>query len=64
MKIQYANDFFQQLGVGDTITCVYRFIYDEKDSVDTKIIQYFIMHGLGLCTKVDIMWCKCSMCGR
>ena len=33
---------------------VYQFIYDEKDSADTKIIQYFIMNGLGLCIKVDI----------
>ena len=26
----------------------------KKESVDTKIIQYFVMHGLGLCIKVDI----------
>ena len=37
----------------DPTTCVYQFIYDEKDSVDTEIIQYFIIHGLGLCIKVD-----------
>ena len=24
----------------------YQFVYDEKDRVDTNIIQYFIMHGL------------------
>ena len=53
MIIQYANGFVQKLGMGDPTTYVYQFIYDEKDSVDTKIIQYFIMHGLGLCTKVD-----------
>ena len=40
--------------MGDPITCVYKFIYYERDSVDTKIIKYFIMHGLGLCIKVDI----------
>ena len=39
--------------MGDTTTCVYQLIYDEKYSVDTKIIQYFIMHGLGLCIKVN-----------
>ena len=53
MKIQYANEFVQNLGVGDTTTCVYQFIYDENESDDTKIIQYFIMHGLVLCIKVD-----------
>ena len=31
----------------------YQFIYNEKDSFDTDIIQYFIMNGLGLCIKVD-----------
>ena len=39
--------------MGDPKTCVYQFIYDENDNDDTKIIQYFIMHGLGLCIKVD-----------
>ena len=28
MKIQYANDFVNKLGMGDTTTCVYQFIYD------------------------------------
>ena len=54
MKIQYADEFVQKLGMGDPKRCVYQFIYYEKDSVDTEIIQYFIMHGLGLCIKVDI----------
>ena len=53
MKIKYANESVQKLGMGDPITCVYQFIYNEKDSVDTKIIQYFIMHGLGLFIKMD-----------
>ena len=48
MKIEYANEFVQKLGFGDPTTCVYQLIYDEKENVDTKIIQYFIMHGLGL----------------
>ena len=39
--------------MSDTTACVYKFIYNEKDSVDTNIIQYFIMHGLVLCIKVD-----------
>ena len=39
--------------MGDPTTCFYQFVYDENDSYDTKIIQYFIMHGLGLCIKVD-----------
>ena len=39
--------------MGDPTTSVYKFIYDENDSDDKKIIQYFIMDGLGLCIKVD-----------
>ena len=42
------------MGMGDPRTCVYQFIYDENDSDDTNIIQYFIMHGLGLWIKIDI----------
>ena len=53
MKTKNANNFVQQLGMGDSTTCVYQFMYDEKDSVDTEIIKYFIMHGLGLCIKVN-----------
>ena len=37
----------------DPTTCVYQLILDGNDSNDTKIIQYFIMHGLGLCIKLD-----------
>ena len=40
MKIKYANEFVQQLGIGDPIIFVSRFIYNEKDSVKTEIIQY------------------------
>ena len=39
--------------MGNPITCVYQFIYDEKGSVDTDIIQCFIMHRLVFCIKVD-----------
>ena len=39
--------------MGDPTTFVYQFIFNEKDSVDTGIIKYFIIHGLGLCIKVD-----------
>ena len=53
MKIQYANNFVQKLGMGYPTTCVYQFIYNEKDKNDTQIKQYFIMHGLVSCTKVD-----------
>ena len=41
------------MGMGDPTTCVYQLIFNENDSNATKIIQYFIMHGLGLCIKVD-----------
>ena len=53
MKIKYANKFVHQLGMGDPTTSVYQFIYKEKDSDDTQITQYFIIHGLGLCIKAD-----------
>ena len=39
--------------MGDPTTFVYQFIYDEKDKDDTQIMQYFIMHVLRLCIKVD-----------
>ena len=39
--------------MGDPTKYFYQFIYDKNDSDDTKIIQYFIMYGLGLCIKVD-----------
>ena len=54
MKIQYTSEFILKLGVGDPTTCVYQFIYDENDSVETNIILYFIMHRFGLCIKFDI----------
>ena len=52
MKIQYSNEFVEQLRMGGTTTCVYQFIYNKKESFDTDIIQYFIMPGLLLCIKV------------
>ena len=39
--------------MGDPKTCVYQLIYDENESDDTKIIQYFIMYGLVLSIKVN-----------
>ena len=47
MKIQYLNETVQKIWIGDPTTCVYQIIYDENDSDETKIIKYFIMHGLG-----------------
>ena len=40
--------------MADPTTCDYLFTYDENDYDYTNIIKYFIMHGLGLCIKVDI----------
>ena len=53
MKIQYENKFIEQLWMGDPTTCLYQFIYDEEDRSDTEIMQYFLMHGLGLCIKIN-----------
>ena len=52
MKIKYSNEFVKKLVMCDSITCVYLFIFNENDSDDTNIIQYFIIHGLVLCIKV------------
>ena len=54
MKIQYSREFIQNMGLIDPTTCFYQFIFDENDSNYTSIIQYFIMHGLGLCIKLNI----------
>ena len=40
--------------LGDPTTYVYQFIFDENDSNDTNITQYFIMHGLGSWIKLNI----------
>ena len=41
------------MALGDPTTCVYQFIFNENDSNNTNILQYFIMHRLGLCIKLD-----------
>ena len=53
MKIQFVTNFVQNLGMGGPTTCVYQLIYDETDKIDTQITKHIIMHGLGLCIKVD-----------
>ena len=53
MRIQYANELVQKLGMGDRTTFFYQFTYDWNDNDDMKIRQRFVMHGLGLCIKVD-----------
>ena len=53
MIIQFSNEFVQNLGIGDSTTYGYIFIHDENDNYDTKTIQYFVTHGLGLCIRVD-----------
>ena len=39
--------------LGDLKTCVYQLFFDENDSNYTNIIQYCIMHGMGLCINLD-----------
>ena len=51
MKIQYANEFVQKLGMGDPTTYVYQIIYYENENDDRNIIQYFILHRLVICIK-------------
>ena len=52
-KNQYSHEFIQNMGLSDPKTCFYQFIFDENDSNYIKIIQYFIMHELGLCIKLN-----------
>ena len=41
------------MGLSDITTCFYQVIFDEDDINYTRIIPYFIMHGLGLCIKLN-----------
>ena len=40
------------MGLGDPEIYLYQFIFDKIDNNFTNIIQYCIMHGLGVCSKV------------
>ena len=53
MRIQNANEFVKKLVMVYPTKCAYQLVYDKNYSVHTKIIQYFIIHGLGLCIRVD-----------
>ena len=63
MIIQYLNGIMLNMKLDDTTTSVYQLIFDKNDSNDTKIIQYFTMHGLWLCIKLDGFYNKWSMQG-
>ena len=51
--------------MGDPTTCVYQFICDKNGNDDMNIIQYFIIHGLGLFIMIDSymahMFCEGSL---
>ena len=53
MKKQHTDEFIVNMALNYPKKCVYQFILDENHINDTNIIQYFIMHGLGLCIKLD-----------
>ena len=53
MKIQYANEYIKDMGLDDPTTYFYQFNIDENYSNSTKFIQYFIMHRMGLCSKLN-----------
>ena len=42
MNIQHANEFIQNMGLGDSKTCVYKFIFDENDIHDTKLYNILL----------------------
>ena len=46
-------NFDHKLRMGDFTTCVYQLIYNKRYKNDTQITKQFIIHGLGLCIKVD-----------
>ena len=52
IKIQYANEFFQNLGMGNSTTYVHQFINNEDVNDSTTTMQYCNMHELGLCIKL------------
>ena len=53
MNIKYANELIQNMVLVNPKKCVYQFVLDQDDSNDTKIIQYFIIHILGLYIKLN-----------
>ena len=54
MKIQYKNELVIVMQLYDPTACVYSFITEKNYSNDTNIPQIFVIHGLGLCIKLDI----------
>ena len=42
MKIKDAKSVILNMGLGDSTTCAYQFIFDENDSNETKIKQYLL----------------------
>ena len=51
--MEFENEFIHDMVLIDPKTCVYQFIFDKYDSSDTKVIQYYVMHGQGLCIKLN-----------
>ena len=39
--------------LGNTKICVYQFIFYQDEINDTKITQYCIIYGIGLCIKLN-----------
>ena len=56
MKIQYANEFIVDMELGYPETFFYQFIFNKNESNEKNIIQYFIMHELGLCIKLNYFY--------
>ena len=52
-KLDYTKEFINNMVLGDTITCVYKFKVEKKEMDNTQIIQHFVMYGLGLCIKIN-----------
>ena len=52
MKIKYEDRFIQNMGLGDPTTFLWVHFY-QYGSNDTNIIQYYIVHLLVLCIKIN-----------
>ena len=53
MKIKYANEFIQNMGLSDPTIFFYQLIIGENESNDTNIIQYFIVYRLLVCIRLN-----------
>ena len=52
LKCAYAESFVKTIGLGVPTTCVYQFVGTKDMVKKCNVIQYFVMHGIGLCIQL------------